>query len=221
MKKNTPIDSGTTVVDTIKYVCRKIYLHSTKDIDREEEEDRQTENEIMNHMKEKKTRSTKVGNNNNIDINAKNDNHADNDDNNDNTKVNDNDKNNKNDKNCKNDDNHNDNNNKNGDEDKDEDDDDDDDNDESLSEEEEDYVPDNYLFHSFFVYSIWRPFSNRNEQLPLLKFNDTSKSKILIVAESRVAKRKQKDLDYQLDKKNDRSFIIDQKFSLEAINISK
>ena len=162
LKKNTPIASGTTAADTIEYVRRKMYLYTTKDIDREEDEDQQTENEIINEMnKKKKATSTKVADDDDNDDNSDDDDNNDNDDYDDNNKHDDNKKYDDNDKSDDND-KHDENN---------ENDDNDDDDDYNVndddSSEEEDFVPDNYIFHSFFVYSMWGPFADENKQLTL------------------------------------------------------
>ena len=50
MKKNTLIESRTTVVDIIEYVRRKIYLFSKNTIEEEEEEDTTAELEKNNKV---------------------------------------------------------------------------------------------------------------------------------------------------------------------------
>ena len=54
MKKNTPIESGTTVADVIEYVRHKMYLFSKHAIEEEEEEDATAELEILNDINETK-----------------------------------------------------------------------------------------------------------------------------------------------------------------------
>jgi len=174
LKKREPIESGTTVADVIQYVRRRMYLNK-KGIDAEEEDDAIAEVEIMKEMNENDS-------NKKVNENDESKNNSDEDDedvekgNADNNVGDDDDD---------------------DIEDDDYDDDDDDDDDSNNST----YVPDDYIFHSFFVYCMWGPFAEENKQLPLLIFDDAPKATVKSQAQSRSAKRKQKESERRTDDK--------------------
>ena len=212
IKKNEPIESGTTVDDVIEYVRRRMYLSIhvvtiDDDDDIEDADNDEVENEMMREMNKKKRKKsipekrTKDGTciqpsivksndsdssideetifkdtkeNSNDDTDSSNDDDdkgkATNDDkmNNDGKTKNDAKKKSSNtDDSTLSDDDDNDNDELGGNESNSD--------DESLSDSST-YVPDTYIFHSFFAYCLWGPFASMENQLSLFLLGTYSTS---------------------------------------------
>ena len=90
------------------------------------------------------------------------------------------------------------------------------------SDEEEDIVPKDYMFPSYYAFILFGPFADPDDRLTLLLTDDTSKSK----KDGSRAQRRKTDQKEKLDNAAHdtsavRGFSTDQRINIESLNVQK
>ena len=88
--------------------------------------------------------------------------------------------------------------------------------------DDEDPMPKNYIFPSFYVFMLWGPFASVEDRLPLLLTDETNKSKKECTrSQRRLAEKKEKVDDSVHDLSAARGFSTDQRINIETLNVQK
>ena len=88
--------------------------------------------------------------------------------------------------------------------------------------DDEDPMPKNYIFPSFYVFMLWGPFASVEDRLPLLLTDETNKSKKECTrSQRRLAEKKEKVDDSAHDSSAARGFSTDQRINIETLNVQK
>jgi len=89
------------------------------------------------------------------------------------------------------------------------------------SEEDDDYVPEEYIFPSFMAFVLWGPFAIDSEKLSLFCTDDAAKSTVASRAQKRKMALQLKKEERAGDRSAVRGFSTEQRINLEALDISK
>ena len=77
------------------------------------------------------------------------------------------------------------------------------------------------FFPSFFTFCLWGTFADKNKQLPILLIDYAKNKFVKTQAEQRAAKRQKKTDERSNDTTTSRGFAMDQRISIESMNINK
>ena len=95
------------------------------------------------------------------------------------------------------------------------------DSDQEGSEEDEDFVPANYIFASFMAYVLWGPFAIESEKLSLFSLDDEDKATFMSRSQRRKVTMKKNSEERENDRSAVRGFSTDQRINIQALNINK
>jgi hypothetical protein len=88
-------------------------------------------------------------------------------------------------------------------------------------DDEDEFVPDDCIFPSYFCFVLWGPFVEKEKQLTLFLPDDAPKSCVKTQAQKRKERRQKRNLERMKDTSAIRGFSTDQQITIESINVNK
>ena len=239
LKKNVPIESGTTIDDTINYVRLRMYKSLILKKGQDDDDDDEVVMASNNDINSKESPNAKndflkdvesehvSGSDDDDDMNQTENNENDDNDNDDNevngsdTNVDDDPTTNLENENIANMKKTNTNDNEDDSSFSGSDTDSDSDGSNEKSVDDENFVPSDYIFPSFMAYVLWGPFAEDKDKLSLFCTDDAPKAAVKSRAEKRKEALQLKKVERENDRSTVRGFSTDQRINIQALNISQ